>query len=109
MIYIFIRAQDVKTELNDEYSSNNVVFDNSTGKFIVPVKLSPLEYSKFIQDQTIANLDDLVFEQKTGQFKVKLIMSLDEYGCYLQDQTLPSRLKYFLVSDSIIFLLVKKR
>ena len=109
MIYIFIRAQDVNTDLNDEYSSNNVVFDNSTGKFIVPVKLSPLEYSKFIEDQRIADLDNLVFEQKTGQFKVKLIMSPDEYGRYLQDHTLPSRLKYFLVSDSVIFLLVLRR
>ena len=74
-----------------EQKENNVSFDKKTGNFIVTIRMSPEQYGRFAQEETIPDLDSLVFEKETGQFVVPVYMSPEEYGIYVQEKTLPTR------------------
>ena len=73
----------------------NLVFDNMTGNFIVTVKMPPKLYSRFVQEQTIPDVDSVTFEKDTGHFILPVYMTPKEYGDFAQDGILPKRYKSY--------------
>ena len=51
--------------------------------------MTPERYATLVQDQVIADMNNLVFEKKSGEFVVPVYMSPEEYGQYAQDKKLP--------------------
>ena len=82
---------------SESVATNNVKYDKDSGNFIVTVQLTPEQYTRSAQEQTIANINNVDFDQQSGKFCIAIYMTPDEYGDYIKDNTLPKR--YFSITD----------
>ena len=71
--------------------NSNLVFDHTTGKFIVPVQMTPKDYASSTQGNALADIKRLRFDNNTGLFSVPVFMSALEYGQYVQNKALLKR------------------